>query len=466
MKKTLLVGMVLLLAGGVFAQEAPEAVEPVATITLTVDQAVDYALANSYQIKSGAIDLGIAKRNAKNAAVSTLLPSVQISGTANRSNTYTNPGAMMESLGPLMEAMTGEKVKKHTEVENDHWALVGNVAASWNFSVAMIDQIQAAHLSYAAGQITWEQTLRETELNVRKLFYNLLLLQESLDVQQASLKNARDRMTQAQTNFQNGRIPELSYLQTRVAYENKRPSVLQMEQTLAHSLDTFAFLLGMTGGTKISLDGAITPTFLDLDADTLIAEHLTDRFDYIQLDANLQVLKKQLSAVNHSTYIPVLSINYGLQPSASVAGLVDKDVKPKDKWSDRGSLSFTLAWNLTNMLPFSSNRQQAADLKDNIQKLQISKDMVKESAKTDIRTKVDTLALSRSNITAMEANVDLARSAYNMTVTAYRNGATELLDLRDAEASLIQARLGLANERVNYITGVLDLEYALNTRLQ
>jgi outer membrane protein TolC len=273
-------------------------------------------------------------------------------------------------------------------------------------------------------------------------------------------------MTQAQTNYRNGRIPELSYLQTQVAYENKRPSVLQMEQTLAHSLDTFAFLLGMPGGTKISLDGAITPQFLDLDADTLIAEHLTNRFDYITLDANLKVLNKQLTAINHGAYIPSLSLSYGLQPATTIGTLKNSDLNTKDKWSDRGSLSLTIAWNLTNLLPFSSNRQQAAELKDNITKLQITKEMLSESAKTDIRSKVDTLTLSRSNITAMEANVNLARNAYNMTATAYQNGATELLDLRDAEASLIQARLGLANERVNYITGVLDLEYALNTRLQ
>jgi outer membrane protein TolC len=239
-----------------------------------------------------------------------------------------------------------------------------------------------------------------------------------------------------------------------------------MEQTLAHTLDALAFLLGMPEGTKITLDGAITPQFLDLDAETLIKEHLTNRFDYTLLDANLKVLKKNLSALNNSSYIPVLSMSYGLQPTSTIPSLKNSSMSIKDQWSDRGSLSLTLAWNLTNMLPWSSNRQQAAEVKDNIKKLQINKEMVTKNATTDIRSKVDTLALSRSNISAMEANVSLARSAYNMTMTAYRNGATELLDLRDAEASLIQAQLGLANERVNYINGVLELEYALNTRLQ
>jgi outer membrane protein TolC len=116
------------------------------------------------------------------------------------------------------------------------------------------------------------------------------------------------------------------------------------------------------------------------------------------------------------------------------------------------------------MLPFSSNRQQAADLKSALSKLEISRAQVLEAGQNDIRAKVDTLALSRSNLAAREAGVALAQSAYTMTATAYRNGAAELLTLRDAETSLIQARLGLAQERVNYITGMLELEYALNTR--
>ena len=47
-----------------------------------------------------------------------------------------------------------------------------------------------------------------------------------------------------------------------------------------------------------------------------------------------------------------------------------------------------------------------------------------------------------------------------MTREAYRNGTAELLSLRDAEAQLIQARLSLASEKYNYLSNLLDLEYA------
>ena len=65
----------------------------------------------------------------------------------------------------------------------------------------------------------------------------------------------------------------------------------------------------------------------------------------------------------------------------------------------------------------------------------------------------------------MGRNVTLAQRAYDMTARSYRNGTTELLDLRDAEASLNQAKLGQINQKFQYISALMDLENTLNVSL-
>ena len=62
-------------------------------------------------------------------------------------------------------------------------------------------------------------------------------------------------------------------------------------------------------------------------------------------------------------------------------------------------------------------------------------------------------------------NIKLAQKAYDMTVRAYNSGTQELLDVKDSENSLSQARLGLLNEKLNYISALLDLENAINVKL-
>ena len=199
---------------------------------------------------------------------------------------------------------------------------------------------------------------------------------------------------------------------------------------------------------------------MNLFSDELIQQYGLNTPDIAALEKNLEIMELNLSVQNLQAFTPALSLSWGFQPLVS-----DIDSNWLDTYSDGGAFSATLAWNLTNMLPFSSNRQQAKDTKVNIEKLQVSLDTLRESTELDIRTQVDTLTQSRASIEAAAGSIALAQKSYDMTLAAYRNGTTELLDVRDAEDQLNQAKLGLLNEKYTYLTSLLDLEYMLNVSL-
>lgn len=421
-------------------------------ISLTVEQAVSYANQNSKTLKSSAIDLEM-KRRADSFKWNQLLPSVNITGTVSRSNEKNDSyGAIIKMINPAYQS---------PEItESDHWMVVGNIGISWNFSFALFDGMKLVKKQYEAGLITWDQTVRQNELQIRKLFYGLLLQQESLSLQKQSLENARLRMEQARVNYRNGLIPELTLLQAQVAYENARPTIMKQEQAMNQQLDLFGFMLGLPTGTKITLEGAINPSFVDLNPDKLISLYAQNHPDILSLQKNLEILNLNLSLQNMQAYTPALQLSWGFQPVVSKISS-----NWIDTYMDNGAFSATLAWNLTNLLPFSANRQSAKDTKDNIRKLELSLETLIEKTELDIRTKVDALAQSQAAIEASAGNIQLAQRSYDMTLVAYRNGTVELLDVRDAENQLNQAKLGLANEKFNYLSGLLDLEYTLNTKL-
>ena len=108
------------------AQEAP-------TVSLTVDEAVAYADANSRTLKSSALDLEIKKR-AADLSWNQFLPSVNMSATVNRSNkvsSFSLPG--MPDVEPT---------------EADHWTAVGSVSIGWNFSFALVDGLRIIKKNY------------------------------------------------------------------------------------------------------------------------------------------------------------------------------------------------------------------------------------------------------------------------------------------------------------------------------
>lgn len=447
-------------------------------LILTVEDATEFAIKNSRTLKVSAIDVEIAKLK-KDNAWNVFLPSVQVTGTMSRSNEVTDTTAAMkqameEALSGILGGMGGgmpgmgggagssSSSDSSDPTEADHWKAIGNISLNWNFSFALLEAYKTTISSYEAGLISYEQSVKQTERDVQKLFYGMLLMQENLKLQQEMLENARLRMEQAEVFYKNGLAPELSYLQAQVAYENKKPTVLQMEQSLVQQLNTFGFLLGLPYGTEIELIGTIEPKFIDIEASELVEKYLTNRLDVQSLYKNMELISHGIKATKLQTYTPALALSWGYQP---IVMDITKNWFDGDNVMDQGALSVTLAWNLTNMLPFSSNITSLKETEKNLEKLELSVATILQNGEIEINSLVDNLKKCESSIKAMEYNVELAEKAYNMSFEAYRVGTTELLDLNEAASQLSQAKLGLMNEKYTYLTTLLDLEYAINAKL-
>lgn len=479
MKTRFWIASALMLCSFVMTAEEADKAKKASPISLTVEDAVEYAIKNSKTLKSSAIDLEIKERASDNAW-NVLLPGASLSGTFTRANEYSYANEMSgkanKMMGYTLYKAEDNSILKNTvylpmmmskngySSEKDRWNIAGNLGFSWNFSAAMIESIRMAKVQYEAGEISWEQTKANTEVNIRKMFYGLLLAQENLNIQKDSLANAKSRWTQSEINYKNGMIPRLSMLNAKVTYENKRPAVLSAEQSLKQSKDTFAFLLGMPYGQDIELVGAIEFSYIDVDADELYKKYVDQNYEIQSLKKNIQTLKMGINATNLSVFTPALAVSWNITPV-----VIDKDSNWFDKNNtfDNGSLSITLAYkNLFDMLPCSSSMQKAKDMKQQLAQAEIGLEQLYQNAENEVHKLADTLEVSRENIEAMERNVSMAQDAYEATLKAYNAGTQERLELQDSEQQLNQAKLGLMNEKFNYISALLDLETKLNIKLR
>lgn len=471
--------------GSAFAQESDSNKKN--EVVLTVEDAVSYALKNNKSLKSSAIDLEIKKRASDNSW-NTFLPSAALSGTLARSNDIDSIKSSIKSSATFPTFLQGaaagsdsdEKwtygLKAAGQVDASKiiddmygseeaalWHPVGSLSFSWAFNAAMLKSISAAKKQYEAGQISWEQSVKETEVNIRKMFYGILLAQENLKIQKESMANAEARWRQAEINYRNGTVPRLSVLNSQVTYENMKPTILSAENSLKQTKETFGFLLGLPYGTEIDLQGTIEISFVDVDADELFRKYVEQNNDIKALKKNIELIKTGIDATYLSTFTPSLALGFGLQPTVSN---ITESWFDKDNYSDSGNLTITLAYqNLFDMLPWSSNMQKIKDSKQQLAQAEIGLEQLYQNAEIEVHKLCDNLSVSRANIEAMGNNVTLAQEAYDSTLKAYNNGTQELLAVRDSESSLNQARLGLMNEKYNYISAVLDLEQKLSITL-
>lgn len=461
MAKVISLAAVVLLGTNVFAQTADVSSETAATeaeqkedvLVLTVEDAVEYSIEHSLSLKSSALDLELSKWKS-DTSWNTFLPNVQVSGTFARTNDYYSSVKLAGSYNAAIMPDPDEK---------QYWTAMGNLGVSFNFNAAMIMSMMTAKESYENGKITYEQAVKSNMDTVRKLFYSLLLQQESLKLQKDSLENARQRMNQAAVNYRNGYVPQIQYLQAQVAYENMVPTIEKAELAMKQSLDTFSFVIGLPVGTKVELKGEIEPVYVDVDVEQLISLAKENNLEIKSLKSSLNSLKLSKTSLDLSTYTPSLSVSWAGQPTMLVPG--DKDWGNKNNWVDNGSFSLSLVWNLTNMLPWSSSRTSAKEIQTNLEKLELSMKTLERNTELEVRKAYDTLKQCKQAIETSQRNIDLSQKSYNMTWQAYRNGTTEYLNLVEAQTQLNQAKFSLINEKFNYMTSLMDLETLINSKI-
>lgn len=421
-------------------------------LSIHLDEAVRLAFQNNVQLSSMAIDLRM-KKAEKDYAWNVFLPSVQATGTMARTN-IKEVSTTIPSVSPPGFATITTKLE-----EKDKWKVMGGLNISLNLNAALFEGLKATRQSYEAGLLSYEAARRDTEQNVKKAFYGLLLQEGSLAISKEKLASAQKRKTQMEANFKNGLVSELQYLQVQLALETQKPAIMEAELLLAQQKELFAFLLGLPLGTEIVLVGEIAPHIQEFNADELIAEYLGRSFELAQLDKNKELMETQLRATLLQTYTPTIVLSQTFNPAL---GKIDDDWFKKDNWADTsGAFSLTIAFNLTNLLPFSGMGQNIKKTRDTIEKLELSKKQALHMSEIDIRNIIQRLEKTRAAIEVMKLNEEIARKALRLSEEAYNAGLLEYLDLKDAETSLLQAELGVLSEKFNYSIGLLDLEKAI-----
>ena len=181
-------------------------------ITLTLEDAVSLAMQENVTIKRQTLALNLLKERAV-FSWNSASPSLSLSGSYGKNLEGTNPAT---------------------------WSVSG--AINIGLSANLYSSIKTSNLNYQNGLITYEQTKKSVELNVRKIFLNILLSRQSLELQKKNLETARQRYNSNREKFNRGQISELDLLNSQYTYEILKPAVETASINYENSLVSFKIL--------------------------------------------------------------------------------------------------------------------------------------------------------------------------------------------------------------------------------
>jgi outer membrane protein TolC len=398
-----------------FAEVRGQTVLP--QITLSVDEAVKIGLDKNLGLKRSALEIAGKKRTG-GRSWNSLLPSV------NASAGISHPSSLTGSVSP----------------DRNNWTPGLSLSASLTVSTVVIENIKKARADYEAGLLSCEMAKQELELQVRKLFYQILLLQANKDLAVQSLESARARYEESAALAEVGQASRLDELSARVDLENQRPKARNAETLYANALDSFKAVLGIEQETELLLRGN-----LEYSGGTVTGE--TGREESLEAAAlrqGIKALETQRKAAWHEAYIPALRFSWNANPLYS-----------NDAWNDNtGSFSISLGINIDSFFPWSAAKTKLDDLEDSILSSQLQLAESVRNREDRIRQYERTISQTIETVEALALNVEPAESTCKMYGKAYCQGAADYQSLRNAGDSLLQAQYQVQQEYYNLIAAV------------
>jgi outer membrane protein TolC len=444
-------------------------------LRLTPERAVELALANNLSLESTRVANETKKRNS-DYSWNQFIPSITLGGSLIRDNTASvqsgtslipaavlNPNPLVYT-SVLPSGASGAPVFGVAAVPYSitlpQWHIATSFQISLNLSIAMIEAMHRLRLEYEGGLLSYEKAVSQLERDVRKSYYQMLLVEENIRLQRESLIAAERQEAMALANYQAGLAPELTYLQAQVARENLGPAIEEAENSFKLLTAQFAATLGLPYDTAFAFEPAGGELgFAPLDARELIARAAEGKPDIQELRQNIALLQSARKAQVQSLF-PALSISWSFT-NAFIQDPWKDNWFNGDAWNQSGSLTISLGVQLHNLLPWTSSRQAVKDLDDNIRSLNIGLAQTVRGTELEVYNTVLSLQKAQNQIAVLQKTVELAQRSYELTEQAYRAGFQDLLQVQNAEQQLNQAKVGVLAQNFTYLQGLLDLEYAV-----
>ena len=411
---------------------------------LTVNSAVQIALDNNLSLRRMALNTATLNR-AAGRAWNSLLPTVSAGAMVSRPTSITGEIFPMQAMGP-----DGRPVDRNV------WTPGFSLSTQVTFSTAVIENIRRAQADYAAGLLSYEAARQELELNVRRLFYHILLLDANRELAAQNFASAQSRYEQSVALARAGQVPHLDEFSARVDMENMRPAVRHAEILYENALDSFKAILGLPSDAAIRLEGSLAST-VNLSAAGALQPRgiraIGDCLETARLRKSIQSMEAQRSAIRNSAYVPSLRLAWNSTPLYNIQNSF---------WTDNGSFTISLGMNIDSLLPWSVPRTQMDALNDQIQSTHIQLTDTLRSRENRVNQNMRTIGRIMESLEATKLNVELAQTTYEMFGEAYRMGAVDYQRLRSARDGLEQAKNRLLQEQFNLVSATLDLERELN----
>ena len=425
-------------------------------MTLSLDQAIDYAIRNSFSNRIAKEDIKSAKKQ-KWETTTIGFPSI------NAGIDYQNFLKQQVSLIPA--EFFGGTPGEFTEVI---FGTKQNLNLAITLKQLLFDGSYFVGLESARTFLKIsEQAKEKTELLTREAvinaYGNVLISEESIKILKGNIQILEKSLNDTQKIFENGLTEEENVEQLEITLGNIKSQLSSVIRLKAIAYQ----MLNLTMGNDIDVKLTLTDTLDSLTRSNidlrLISEsfNLNNHIDY-RIAENDRESKRLLMQLEKSRALPTLNafINYGTQMNSNSTSLLD--------FSGQRGFNYSLLGVSLNVPLFSSlarsSRTQRAKINLDIADIQLKE--TEERLSLEAKMARSDYQLSIENYQTAKKNLDLAEKIEKKQRIKFVEGISSSFDLTQAQNQLYSQQQTFIQSMLDVIAKKAALENALNIPLK
>ncbi|MEQ9100296.1 MAG: TolC family protein [Imperialibacter sp.] len=469
--KIFLVAMLLVAAqlsaqdnGGTVASDGP----------LSLEQCIDYALANSINAQNATLDEQIAAAKVKET-VGIGLPQISGSASVNHNQklqrfygTYNDdPNAFSFFPAGIPGAQNGDVLAAPNFFQLKS---SGNASVTVNqmiFNGSYIVGLQASNTFKELSQKTSEQTREQIVEQVTKAYYAVLINRERMLLFDANIARVDSLLRNTRALNISGFAEKIDVDRIQVSFNNLVTERDKFSNMNALGLAILKFQMNYPMEQPIEVAGTIQDVQLDpIEKLNGSDWDYKNRPDYKVLEVNrrLQELNiKNLYAEALPSMNAFATLGYSTQSNGiggifrTESSIEDSDLVGPDKWYDYSQFGLSLNVPIFGGLQRTYKIQQE---KLTLQKLDNGFKSLENLIDLEIQQSYLNFDNAQKSLASQEENMELAESIARVTKIKYEQGVGSNLEVIDAENSLRNAQTNYYSALYDAIVAKVDLDKA------
>jgi len=434
----------------------------------SAQQAVDYAMKNSVQVKNALLDIQIQKQSNREF---TAIAYPQLNGSIGGTYYFDIPTTTLPDF--ISPAVYGVLVDNGVKDGNGNpiafppggfGSVPARFGTKWNvnggvdFSQILFDGqvfigLKARSAALQLATLSSEVTKEQIKANVYKLYYQLVVGKQQATSIDANITRFEKLLSDTKEIYNNGFVEKLDVDKVQVQLNNLKTEKEKINYQLEMGNAALKFLLNMPQTETLTLTDS-------LNADELEKLSLTDSVDYNN--------RKEYQQLNKA--IVLNQFNVKRYKLSALPSLVSYATYSKNAQRNRFDFFETGDWFTTALVGvkmsvpiFDGNARNARIQKAKLElnKVKNTQSMLTQSIDMEVANSRNKIKSAIATLKNQKENVGLAEKVYNTTRLKYEQGLGSNMEIYNAETDLKMAQNNYYGALYDAIIAKIDFQKAV-----